>query len=1090
MANFPGSKPPQKPPLNPPQSKQKPVGQPPLPQNNQLKKPAFNQAPVQAEEPAYPYEQYRAETFSSVDPPHQKMHSPSPHEYRNFEYNHILGASPQQNNKNERKHQTQEDFYSPFFTAGTQFNETEIEVLKSMNPYDEDVHREKSYRNNQKFLGSGSKYDHSQQQQQSLFSTPTNNRQERTLDYETFSPDHERAGRRIIGEVPSYSFVVPEAQQQRHTEKRAPPARGNYMHSEQNETRIVPMEVQRKSFSHQKPSRESYDYEGLEGPQHHSIEYQRPPAYHPPRSKNRSELPHPAPEILEVRPESHNNTEKRASSSLNTTRKKEEKEIIITEVTDETKRKIVNWLCQIGLLKENIKGIEEKLPKVCKNGLVFVDLINRLEGRNEVIKGINRNSKSKSQINTNYLKVLDYLKGFEKMNPRYLAAGDYLIDGQEEVFWGFLDDIWHLYNKKIAPTDPRYKVPKEKVKARSNKPPISQRENVKPAEVSRNDISYNDICTMQNTPSHSLTTTGGMQSPAAAQTRGKDRSFEQGGILKNSKKNAVEMFDNSSITYNNGNDTSSHYKEEDLSQILPRNSVTYKEPLGEHNPRNENKKMQIRTDSMPTSPKKKLTASGGGGYSMTEAATPTRRGITPKNQSSISRNSPSYAKRSETPLVQDTIPLTNEEQTMSIDIEILVNDWLKQMGYKALLMREKGSLFDDPFRNGTLLCYLVGRVENERMHGMYKEPKTIEECRLNVSKAFQIMKRKHVPIPSFINGREESVLRGDRHVTLTLLYTLMKLHKSRTENTGIPTLEGETPKYEASGYIPPYSELEMEELEKSLISWISNLGLLHGISYEPASIRELMSQIKNGVLLCDLVAVVVNEKMGTIHRRPSTELQFLTNIRKALEMLRMQKNFGQKYLWKEKEICKGNKYIVVGLLEDMHRFYNGLPARRNPNYFGEGPYIATNNTQNTRAQIEDDDIRFRNTTYEQSQPTITNFGRMSVGGMSEKSAGGYMGILKSPTHTAHYTSNLYDEQPQERNSALNISSDAPISLMTYVKKPDQSSRDTGRKSVQFEGAHNRTGRDSTYRSPQSKTPVSNLSNANMRPTNTTFVIHL
>jgi len=368
---------------------------------------------------------------------------------------------------------------------------------------------------------------------------------------------------------------------------------------------------------------------------------------------------------------------------------------------------------------------------------------------------------------------------------------------------------------------------------------------------------------------------------------------------------------------------------------------------------------------------------------------------------------------------------------------------------------------------------------------MYKEPKTIEECRLNVSKAFQVLKRKHVPIPSFINGREENVLRGDRHVTLTLLYTLMKIHKNRADgSTGITTIETETPKYEASGYIPPYSELEMEELEKSLINWISNLGLLHGLTYQPASIRELMSQLKSGVLLCDLVSIVVNEKIGAMHRRPNTELQCLTNIRKALEMLRMQKNFGQKYLWKEKEICKGNKYILVGLLEDMHRFYNGLPARRNPNYFGEGPYLPTvNNTQTTRAHIEEttlnDEVKFRNTTYE---PNSSNFimGRLSAGGISEK---GYGGILKSPSHTTHYTSNLYDNEPQERNSALNISSDAPISLMSYVKKPptsayDQSARnttgrrgaeinDTGRKSVQFEGV-GKSGRDSTYRSPQSK----------------------
>jgi len=39
---------------------------------------------------------------------------------------------------------------------------------------------------------------------------------------------------------------------------------------------------------------------------------------------------------------------------------------------------------------------------------------------------------------------LNYLKEFEKFNPRYLEAENYLIKGEEDVFWGFLDDIWYL----------------------------------------------------------------------------------------------------------------------------------------------------------------------------------------------------------------------------------------------------------------------------------------------------------------------------------------------------------------------------------------------------------------------------------------------------------------------------------------------------------------------------------------------------------------------------------------------------------------------------------------------------------------------
>jgi hypothetical protein len=51
-------------------------------------------------------------------------------------------------------------------------------------------------------------------------------------------------------------------------------------------------------------------------------------------------------------------------------------------------------LYSITLIKENIIDIDKKLPKICRNGIMFFDLINRLEGKNDVIKGVIRDPKT------------------------------------------------------------------------------------------------------------------------------------------------------------------------------------------------------------------------------------------------------------------------------------------------------------------------------------------------------------------------------------------------------------------------------------------------------------------------------------------------------------------------------------------------------------------------------------------------------------------------------------------------------------------------------------------------------------------------
>jgi len=37
---------------------------------------------------------------------------------------------------------------------------------------------------------------------------------------------------------------------------------------------------------------------------------------------------------------------------------------------------------------------------------------------------------------------MGYFKSFEKMNSRFLFSEDKMIEGDENVIWGFLNDIW------------------------------------------------------------------------------------------------------------------------------------------------------------------------------------------------------------------------------------------------------------------------------------------------------------------------------------------------------------------------------------------------------------------------------------------------------------------------------------------------------------------------------------------------------------------------------------------------------------------------------------------------------------------------
>lgn len=160
---------------------------------------------------------------------------------------------------------------------------------------------------------------------------------------------------------------------------------------------------------------------------------------------------------LTVRPTYKDNQNQSLTHTQNTARMRTktlemENEIIVDPIKMKTKRKILKWLEDINLIRRKAVTIKE-FPQFWRNGVIFFDLVNKLCGRNPVLKGIERNPKNITSISANFSKVLTHLRTFPKMNARYLWAENLMMEGNNEVIWGFIDDVWFWNNNKISPND-------------------------------------------------------------------------------------------------------------------------------------------------------------------------------------------------------------------------------------------------------------------------------------------------------------------------------------------------------------------------------------------------------------------------------------------------------------------------------------------------------------------------------------------------------------------------------------------------------------------------------------------------------------
>jgi len=228
---------------------------------------------------------------------------------------------------------------------------------------------------------------------------------------------------------------------------------------------------------------------------------------------------------------------------------------------------------------------------------------------------------------------------------------------------------------------------------------------------------------------------------------------------------------------------------------------------------------------------------------------------------------------------------------------------------------------------------VVEILENCAIRGKNKIPATLSQAQLNIVLAIDcIENNKPGKLPGcYLNYEKvsEKILRGDRDVIWGLLSTIRELYPQTEQQNKIPLHLLDT------GL--PYSLPEIVNLEKSIINWLVNLHLIIKNDQE-ISLLDIEKRIRNGTLLCDLAAILHKnkQKVHGVISDPKSAATALANIRKAFELLRKLNKINRRYLWAEKEILNGDRGVILGLLEDLHKFYDGILEYK----LGTGPYLS------------------------------------------------------------------------------------------------------------------------------------------------------
>jgi len=277
------------------------------------------------------------------------------------------------------------------------------------------------------------------------------------------------------------------------------------------------------------------------------------------------------------------------------------------------------------------------------------------------------------------------------------------------------------------------------------------------------------------------------------------------------------------------------------------------------------------------------------------------------------------------------------------EVKTVVKEWISALGFGKMTLQPREHYLKDQFRNGVLACELAQVLEKKGLEGVNRSPGTSVSVEKNFSKALGLIaKGKPQSFPSGFFSLSPKLARGHLQLIWGLYWSLYNAYPST-----LPAYLEDVSKE------LPYDSLAIRRLEAALMAWLHSFGVTQDYGF-PDSLIDLIPAFRSGVMLCQVVSMALGTALDGVFLYPISEGGVLSNMRKALDVLKRVPNMSQKFVWgREKELMKGNLGVIMGLLEDICRCGDGLPARKpGHKYHFDGPYCGLYDPKRTSTQLK------------------------------------------------------------------------------------------------------------------------------------------
>jgi Calponin homology (CH) domain len=599
-------------------------------------------------------------------------------------------------------------------------------------------------------------------------------------------------------------------------------------------------------------------------------------------------------------------------------------------VPESLKETLISWLEDLNILRRGTVNTQ-LLPSICRTGVLFCDLINRLEGKSEPVKGIERNPRNRTQALANMSKALDHLRNLPKMNSRYLWSGKNIIEGDEFIVWGLLDDVKSLYTVKVKPTSLSSI---SRPPSNNSVPSIRASDEISLPksfleEKSKSLRSYS--ASMRRTPSQTPSLISPRLSrPSSSKSVKAGTSKSHFYISQEMKKAVMEWIDALGIEYE---ENSNPYIDTlrngtlvcELIRILESETIKINP-----NPRS----LKAVTENF-------------------ERALGIFKKKHPDVPSTALSQSESLAKNAEIvfgfvyslmSIYPTSVPYEYLEHPLPYGavgirrLEVSITNWIISLN----ILQPSPTCFQElisELKSGVLLCVILSRLFSVKISNITRDPKTEQSAMNNIRKALDILRKIPQMSQKFIwSGKEIS--KGSYGVLLGLLEDIHRcadglpvrksgedyhkdgpylgkkdIHRTPTwkncpeESFNTTFGSANSPKTKSDDQIDCYTE------------WLYEIGASfpRSISF----MEEHIPEFTTGILICNIASVLEKINIPGIDKEPKTRANAIQNISKALNILKKKNTFPNDLKNCEEDIFLGNGGVIRKLMQALMKIYKG-----------------------------------------------------------------------------------------------------------------------------------------------------------------------